>query len=55
MGVQGRYSLHDLVRLFARARLTDDERTAAQRRHAEHYESVLSDSPKNYTSKAVNP
>ena len=41
-GGEGRYSLHDLVRLFARARLPDDERTAAQRRHAEHYENVLS-------------
>ncbi len=41
-GGEGRYSLHDLVRLFAAGRLSDDERTAAQRQHAEHYKKVLS-------------
>lgn len=41
-GGRGRYSLHDLVRLFAAARLSDDERTAVQRRHAEHYKNILS-------------
>jgi hypothetical protein len=41
-GGGGHYSLHDLVRLFARARLTDDERSAMQRNHAKHYKNVLS-------------
>ena len=36
-----RYRLHDLARLFADSRLSDDERAAAQRRHAEHYKAVL--------------
>jgi tetratricopeptide (TPR) repeat protein len=36
-----RYQLHDLARLFANALLTDDDRTAIQLRHAEHYLSVL--------------
>ena len=33
----GRYRLHDLVRLFADARLGSAERTVAQGRHAIHY------------------
>ncbi len=37
----GRFSLHDLARVFAGARSSRDERAAAQRRHAAHYESVL--------------
>jgi len=37
----GRYSLHDLVRVFAGARLGEGERDAAQGRHAAHYEGVL--------------
>jgi len=41
VGVQGRYSLHDLVRLFASARLSDDERAAGQLHHAEHYKNAL--------------
>jgi len=36
-----RYSLHDLVRVFAGARLEEEERGSAQRRHAAHYEGVL--------------
>lgn len=36
-----RYSLHDLARLFADSRLSDDERYAAQARHAGHYLEVL--------------
>jgi tetratricopeptide (TPR) repeat protein len=36
-----RYKLHDLVRLFADGRLPEDERQAAQRRHAAHYKDVL--------------
>jgi tetratricopeptide (TPR) repeat protein len=37
----GRYRLHDLARLFASSRLSEVERTAARRRHAEHYREVL--------------
>ncbi len=36
----GRYSLHDLARLFAAALLTDDERFAVQRRHSNHFQVV---------------
>ncbi len=36
-----RYSLHDLVRLFAEARSSEDERAAGQQRHAAHYQQVL--------------
>ena len=36
-----RYRLHDLARLFAESRLAEDERRAAQQRHAEHYRAVL--------------
>ena len=36
-----RYSLHDLARLFADSRLSEEERSAAQMRHAAHYMSVL--------------
>jgi tetratricopeptide (TPR) repeat protein len=43
-----RYSLHDLVRLFADALLTDDDRAPAQLRHAEHYLSVLRQAQKLY-------
>jgi hypothetical protein len=41
-GASGRYRLHDLLREFANARLTPDERFAAQQRHAEHYLEVAS-------------
>ncbi len=37
----GRARLHDLARVFADARLSDSKRAAAQRRHAEHFETVL--------------
>src|SRR3990172_7743424 len=37
----GRAHLHDLARVFANARLSDAERAAARRRHAEHFETVL--------------
>lgn len=37
-----RYHLHDLARLFADTHLSDEERYAAQRCHAEHYLNVLS-------------
>jgi len=36
----GRYSLHDLVRVFAATRLSEDDRAAVQRRHAAHYKNV---------------
>jgi tetratricopeptide (TPR) repeat protein len=36
-----RYSLHDLARLFADSRMTDDERPATRMRHATHYLTVL--------------
>lgn len=36
----GRYRLHDLVRLFADARLDPKDRAAAERRHARHYKEV---------------
>ncbi len=36
-----RYSLHDLARLFADPRMSDDERHATRMRHAEHYLTVL--------------
>jgi tetratricopeptide (TPR) repeat protein len=36
-----RYRLHDLVRLFADSRLSDDERDTVQERHAKHYFAVL--------------
>jgi tetratricopeptide (TPR) repeat protein len=36
-----RYSLHDLARLFADSRMSDDERHATRMRHAEHYLMVL--------------
>ena len=38
----GRYSLHDLARLWAAEQATDDERDASAYRHAEHYKNVLS-------------
>ena len=43
-----RYSLHDLVRLFADARLTPSERNLAQRRHAEHYRDIAARSDDVY-------
>jgi tetratricopeptide (TPR) repeat protein len=36
-----RYRLHDLVRLFANSRLTDDERSESEMRHAKYYLDVL--------------
>ena len=38
-----RYRLHDLVRLFAGARLIAQERSDGQRLHAMHYQTVLAD------------
>ncbi len=40
-GGGGRYRLHDLARLFAAARLPDPDRYEAQKRHAQHYETVF--------------
>ncbi|MEK7784954.1 MAG: NB-ARC domain-containing protein, partial [Chloroflexota bacterium] len=36
-----RYSLHDLARIFANARLSAADRATLQQRHAAHYETVL--------------
>ena len=36
-----RYRLHDLARLFADSRLSEDERSTTQKRHATHYKDVL--------------
>jgi tetratricopeptide (TPR) repeat protein len=38
-----RYSLHDLARLFADSRMSDDEGRATRMRHAAHYLTVLGD------------
>jgi tetratricopeptide (TPR) repeat protein len=43
-----RYSLHDLARLFADERLSDEERDALKRRHATHYAQVLASSGELY-------
>jgi hypothetical protein len=39
---EGRYHLHDLVRLFAAFRLHAGEKVQAEQRHAEHYKNMLS-------------
>jgi tetratricopeptide (TPR) repeat protein len=36
-----RYRLHDLARLFADSKLSDEERAVAHKRHARHYNDVL--------------
>jgi len=36
-----RYRLHDLARLFAGSKLSDEERTIVQKHHATHYRDVL--------------
>ncbi len=43
-----RYRLHDLARLFAEQRLAEEEKFAAQQRHAEHYKDVLHGATKFY-------
>ena len=43
-----RYRLHDLVRIFADERLSEDERNASQRRHALHYLAVLREAGELY-------
>ena len=43
-----RYHLHDLVRLFGEQRLTPEERTTAEKRHAGHYLKVLSHADQLY-------
>jgi len=43
-----RYRLHDLVRVFADARLGSADRDAARKRHAEHFETVLRGANKLY-------
>ncbi len=41
VGSIGRYSLHDLVRVFANGKLADDEHYVAQKRHALFYADVI--------------
>lgn len=43
-----RYRLHDLARLFADAKLTEEERAACQLRYAIHYKDVLAAADKLY-------
>lgn len=43
-----RYRLHDLLRLFAATKLTEEERYDAMRRYATHYVGVLADAEKQY-------
>lgn len=43
-----RYSLHDLARLFADSRLSDDESHATRMRHAIHYLTVLGECRERY-------
>ena len=43
-----RYRLHDLVRLFANARLSETEKDEGQRRHASYYLSVLREAKELY-------
>src|SRR3989442_3054833 len=50
---RARYRLHDLVRLFADARLDNAERVAGQRRHAEHYKDVAAAANKLYRQGGV--
>ncbi len=45
---EGRYRMHDLARLCADARLSDDERNDAQRRHAAYFKDVLTSVDKLY-------
>ncbi|MGD8450650.1 MAG: tetratricopeptide repeat protein [Phycisphaerae bacterium] len=48
----GRYRLHDLVRLYAGEQLADDERSAAQQRHAAHYYGVAAAAKRLYLGSA---
>lgn len=43
-----RFRLHDLARLFADSRMTDDERHATRLRHAAHYLAVLNECDEFY-------
>ncbi len=43
-----RYSLHDLARIFADGRLSEEERDAAKRRHARHYCQTLEQAKELY-------
>jgi len=49
----GRYSLHDLARIFANGRLPDGERDLAKRRHALHYCRVLKQANESYLQGGV--
>ena len=43
-----RYRLHDLARVFAGRRLSDEEHLEAERRHAEHFVAVLGEADRRY-------
>lgn|GEM_PF-609743 len=45
---RGRYRLHNLARLFADARLSEEERVAAQQRHALYYLEVVKETNRLY-------
>ncbi len=51
---EGRYHLHDLVRIFAASRLHAKDRAQAEQRHAEHYRNVLSASDYQYMQGGEN-
>jgi tetratricopeptide (TPR) repeat protein len=53
-GGEGRYRLHDLLRDFADARLTPDERYTAQLRHAQYYLQVATAAKELYKKGADN-
>jgi tetratricopeptide (TPR) repeat protein len=43
-----RYRLHDLLRLFADSKLSDEERAIGHKRHVMHYKDVLADAKRLY-------
>src|SRR6266545_402519 len=47
-GDDGRYRLHDLARDFADSHCSEEERTGAQHRHADHYRGVLAQADNLY-------
>ena len=47
-GKDGRYKLHDLARAFAASRLTEEEKSQIELRHAEHYCEVLREAKELY-------
>jgi hypothetical protein len=47
-GTADRYRLHDLARLFADSKLSDEERALRLKRHAMHYKDVLTAAQRLY-------